>query len=109
MSVGHTGSYYIHGATRCTATTVSPLGSGHVVEGLLEPSPWESCSADRTSQPFFFDPAGGSGADAYRIHVVQNAWCRTVCGADDRAADAEIALQRCTGARDQEFLVDAVV
>ncbi|GGX18677.1 XRE family transcriptional regulator [Streptomyces lomondensis] len=108
VAVGTTGSYYIqwrhpvHGDACLTA-----LGSGHVVEGLLEPWPWESCSADRTSQHFYFDPAGDTEADGYRIHVVQNGMCLGVNGTDDRAAGAEIAQQRCTGARDQEFLVEA--
>ncbi|MFJ8713158.1 RICIN domain-containing protein [Streptomyces violaceus] len=109
VSVGNTGSYYIQWRHPVYGDgCLTALGSGHVVEGLLEPWPWESCSADRTSQHFFFDPVGGSGADAYRIHVVQNGMCLGINGADDRAAGAEIAQQRCTGARDQEFLVDAV-
>ncbi|MCT9139599.1 RICIN domain-containing protein [Streptomyces violarus] len=109
VSVGNTGSYYIQWRHPVYGDgCLTALGSGHVVEGLLEPWPWESCSADRTSQHFFFDPVGGSGADAYRIHVVQNGMCLGIDGADDRAAGAEIAQQRCTGARDQEFLVDAV-
>ncbi|WDV56509.1 RICIN domain-containing protein [Streptomyces coeruleorubidus] len=112
VSVGNTGSYYIqwrhpvHGDGCLTA-----LGSGHVVEGLLEPWPWESCSADRTSQHFFFEPVDGSNGSEgndYRIHVVHNGMCLGVHGTDDRSAGAEIAQQRCTGARDQEFLVDAV-
>ncbi|MFI6376478.1 RICIN domain-containing protein [Streptomyces sp. NPDC050546] len=109
VSVGTTGSYYIQWRHPVYGDgCLTALGSGHVVEGLLEPWPWESCSADRTSQHFFFDPAGGSEADGYRIHVVQNGMCLGTKGADDRAAGAEIAQQRCTGARDQEFLVDAV-
>ncbi|MFC9502082.1 XRE family transcriptional regulator [Streptomyces sp. NPDC057002] len=109
VSVGTTGSYYIQWRHPVYGDgCLTALGSGHVVEGLLEPWPWESCSADRTSQHFFFDPAGGSEADGYRIHVVQNGMCLGIKGADDRAAGAEISQQRCTGARDQEFLVDAV-
>ncbi|MEU0245651.1 RICIN domain-containing protein [Streptomyces sp. NPDC006235] len=46
--------------------------------------------------------------NGYRIHVVHNGMCLGVNGADDRAAGAEIAQQRCTGSRDQEFLVDPV-
>ncbi|MGX1564689.1 RICIN domain-containing protein [Streptomyces sp. NPDC055506] len=109
VSVGTTGSYYIQWRHPVYGDgCLTALGSGHVVEGLLEPWPWESCSADRTSQHFFFDPAKGSEADGYRIHVVQNGMCLGIKGADDRAAGAEISQQRCTGARDQEFLVDAV-
>ncbi|WP_086558721.1 RICIN domain-containing protein [Streptomyces africanus] len=84
MSVGNTGSYYlqwrhpVYGDGCLTA-----LGSGHVVEGR-------------------------SNRNSYRIHVVQNGMCLGVNGTDDRAAGAEIAQQRCTGSRDQEFLVDAV-
>ncbi|CAM5678759.1 hypothetical protein [Streptomyces afghaniensis 772] [Streptomyces afghaniensis] len=112
VSVGNTGSYYIQWRHPVYGDgCLTALGSGHVVEGLLEPWPWESCSADRTSQHFFFEPLDGStGAkgNEYRIHVVQNGMCLGVNGADDRAAGAEITQQRCTGARDQEFLVDAV-
>ncbi|MFC9684658.1 RICIN domain-containing protein [Streptomyces sp. NPDC056948] len=109
VSVGNTGSYYIQWRHPVYGDgCLTALGSGHVVEGLLEPWPWESCSADRTSQHFFFDSAGGSEADGYRIHVVQNGMCLGINGAEDRAAGAEIAQQRCTGARDQEFLVDDV-
>ncbi|MFJ7334240.1 helix-turn-helix domain-containing protein [Streptomyces sp. NPDC101110] len=109
VTVGTTGSYYlqwrhpVYGDGCLTA-----LGSGHVVEGMLEPWPWESCSADRTSQHFFFEPVGDARADGYRVHVVQNGMCLGVNGADDRTAGAEITQQRCTGARDQEFLVDEV-
>ncbi|MGW0988734.1 helix-turn-helix domain-containing protein [Streptomyces sp. NPDC002486] len=109
VTVGTTGSYYlqwrhpVYGDGCLTA-----LGSGHVVEGMLEPWPWESCSADRTSQHFFFEPVGDARTDGYRIHVVQNGMCLGVNGADDRTAGAEITQQRCTGARDQEFLVDEV-
>ncbi|GHA44004.1 XRE family transcriptional regulator [Streptomyces purpurascens] len=109
VSVGNTGSYYIQWRHPVYSDgCLTALGTGHVVEGLLEPWPWESCSADRTSQHFFFDPAGGSEADGYRIHVVQNGMCLGINGADDRAVGAEIAQQRCTGARDQEFLVDDI-
>ncbi|MGI5430765.1 XRE family transcriptional regulator [Streptomyces sp. CA-179760] len=108
VPVGKTGSYYIQWRHPVYGDgCLTALGSGHVVEGLLEPWPWESCSADRTSQHFFFDPAGGSEADGYRIHVVQNGMCLGVNGTEDRASGAEIAQQRCTGARDQEFLVNA--
>ncbi|MGK5691919.1 RICIN domain-containing protein [Streptomyces sp. URMC 128] len=115
VSVVNTGSYYIQWRHPVYGDgCLTALGSGHVVEGLLEPWPWESCSADRTSQHFFFEPLDGSkgskGAkgNEYRIHVVHNGMCLGVNGADDRAAGAEIAQQRCTGSRDQEFLVDAV-
>ncbi|KOX11490.1 XRE family transcriptional regulator [Streptomyces sp. NRRL B-3648] len=108
VPVGKTGSYYIQWRHPVYGDgCLTALGSGHVVEGLLEPWPWESCSADRTSQHFFFDPVDSSGDNAFRIHVVQNGMCLGINGADDRAVGAEIAQQRCTGARDQEFLVDA--
>lgn len=117
VPVGKTGSYYIQWRHPVYGDgCLTALGSGHVVEGLLEPWPWESCSADRTSQHFFFEPVdrsdGSDGSDdskvnGYRIHVVQNGMCLGVNGTDDRSAGAEIAQQRCTGARDQEFLVDA--
>ncbi|MEU0390068.1 XRE family transcriptional regulator [Streptomyces chartreusis] len=111
VSVGKTGSYYIQWRHPVYGDgCLTALGSGHVVEGLLEPWPWESCSADRTSQHFFFEPVDGSDGskvNGYRIHVVQNGMCLGVNGTDDRSAGAEIAQQRCTGARDQEFLVDA--
>ncbi|MFF5985116.1 RICIN domain-containing protein [Streptomyces olindensis] len=108
VSVGTTGSYYIQWRHPVQGDgCLTALGSGHVVEGLLEPWPWESCSADRTSQHFYFDPVGDAETDRYRIHVVQNGMCLGVNGTDDRAAGAEIAQQRCTGARDQEFLVEA--
>ncbi|EFL36921.1 conserved hypothetical protein [Streptomyces viridochromogenes DSM 40736] len=109
VSVGNTGSYYIQWRHPVYGDgCLTALGSGHVVEGLLEPWPWESCSADRTSQHFFFDPVDGSEDDVYRIHVVQNGMCLGINGADDRSAGAEIAQQRCTGARDQEFQVDGI-
>ncbi|MET9016716.1 XRE family transcriptional regulator [Streptomyces olivaceoviridis] len=109
VPVGKTGSYYIQWRHPVYGDgCLTALGSGHVVEGLLEPWPWESCSADRTSQHFFFDPVDGSRNHAYRIHVVQNGMCLGINGADDRAVGAEIAQQRCTGAPDQEFLVDTV-
>ncbi|MET9683705.1 XRE family transcriptional regulator [Streptomyces coeruleorubidus] len=109
VSVGNTGSYYIQWRHPVYDDgCLTALGSGHVVEGLLEPWPWESCSADRTSQHFFFEPVDGDKENDYRIHVVQNGMCLGVNGTDDRAAGAEIAQQRCTGGRDQEFLVDAV-
>ncbi|CAL9280282.1 helix-turn-helix domain-containing protein [Streptomyces sp. SudanB52_2052] len=109
VSVGTTGSYYIQWRHPVQGDgCLTALGSGHVVEGLLEPWPWESCSADRTSQHFYFDRVGDTESDGYRIHVVQNGMCLGVNGTDDRAAGAEIAQQRCTGARDQEFLVEAV-
>jgi hypothetical protein len=118
VSVGNTGSYYIQWRHPVYGDgCLTALGSGHVVEGLLEPWPWESCSADRTSQHFFFEPLDGSKGskgskgtkgNGYRIHVVQNGMCLGVNGADDRVAGAEIAQQRCTGSRDQEFLVDPV-
>ncbi|MER7707676.1 XRE family transcriptional regulator [Kitasatospora sp. NPDC097605] len=112
VPVGRTGSFYIqwrhpvHGDGCLTA-----LGSGHVVEGLLEPWPWESCSADRTSQHFLFEPLGRSGAEGYRIRVVHNGLCLGVADVDAEAgaeAGAEIAQQRCTEAAGQRFLVDAV-
>ncbi|MYS88581.1 MULTISPECIES: RICIN domain-containing protein [Streptomyces] len=112
VSVGNTGSYYIQWRHPVYGDgCLTALGSGHVVEGLLEPWPWESCSADRTSQHFFFEPvdrSNGSKVNAYRIHVVQNGMCLGVNGTDDLTAGAEIAQQRCTGSRDQEFLVDAM-
>ena len=40
--------------------------------------------------------------------MVHNGMCLGINGTDDRSAGAEIAQQRCTGAREQEFLVEAV-
>ncbi|WP_030394344.1 RICIN domain-containing protein [Kitasatospora purpeofusca] len=107
VPVGRAGSFFIqwshpvHGNGCLTA-----LGSGHVVEGLFEPWPWESCSADRTSQHFFFEPVGRSPAQGFRIRVVINGMCLGANGGDDHVEGAEIAQQRCTGAAGQTFLVD---
>ncbi|MFB6894125.1 RICIN domain-containing protein [Kitasatospora sp. NPDC056327] len=109
VPVGGTGSFYIrwshpeHGDGCLTA-----LGAGHVVEGLFEPWPLESCSTDRTSQHFRFEPRGRAGGDGYRIRVVHNGLCLGVNDADARSAGAEIAQQRCTDAPGQAFLVDPV-
>ncbi|GAB2755620.1 helix-turn-helix domain-containing protein [Streptomyces bullii] len=104
---GNGGAFYIQWRHPVRGVgCLTALGSGHVVEGLLEPWPWESCSADRTSQQFLIEPLGRPGTDRYRIRLVHNGMCLGVNGDDDRAEGAEIAQQRCTGARDQEFLVD---
>ncbi|MCZ0991543.1 RICIN domain-containing protein [Streptomyces diastatochromogenes] len=108
-SAGRDGAYYIqwrhpvHGLGCLTA-----LGSDHVVTGMLEPWPWESCSADRTSQHFLFEPIDKPVVGGYRIRVAQNGLCLGINGDDDRVAGAEVTQQLCTGARDQEFLVDDI-
>ncbi|WP_432974270.1 RICIN domain-containing protein [Dactylosporangium sp. CA-233914] len=70
---------------------------------LLEPR--NDCQAGRPSQLFRVEPAGTTTPVRYRLRPTHADLCLGIKD-DDRAAGAEVVEEPCTGAADQEFLIE---
>lgn len=81
--------------------TVRNEGAG---KDLLEP--WDDCSETRMHQVFKAEPVGQpDGAPRFRLRTGDTGQCVGLRG-DVAAPDAEATREDCTGAADQEFLID---
>ncbi|PWK85427.1 ricin-type beta-trefoil lectin protein [Lentzea atacamensis] len=71
--------------------------------------PRKDCDDDNTNQLFTFEPIGPSGPDSglIRIHPVGSGQCLGLRD-QDTIAGTEIVQERCSGAPDQEFLINPI-
>ncbi|QIS03363.1 XRE family transcriptional regulator [Nocardia brasiliensis] len=74
-------------------------------DNLLEPR--DDCSDDNPAQQFRIEPTGPASAARFRIRTTATNHCLALRG-QDTADGAEIVQGRCSGARDQEFLIHLI-
>ncbi|MBT2384260.1 XRE family transcriptional regulator [Streptomyces sp. ISL-11] len=75
-------------------------------KNMLEP--WDACTDANTDQHFRVEPAGTTGtATRYRLRPEGSSLCIGI-GADDTRPEAEAVEEPCTGAADQQFLIENV-
>ncbi|WP_416973877.1 RICIN domain-containing protein [Streptomyces sp. 4F14] len=80
--------------------TVLRTGPGR---NLLEPR--DDCADTDRTQQFRIDPFGPSAAKHFRIRPLDTGWCLSLRD-QDTATGTEIVQGRCSGAPDQDFLIE---
>ncbi|MEU9336542.1 XRE family transcriptional regulator [Streptomyces sp. NPDC048290] len=91
--------HWHHPGYRIGCLTLVGEGPGR---SLIEPK--NECSEDNPAQQFRIDPSGPPDSARFRLRSAANGRCLAIRG-QDTTAGAEVALSRCSGTRDQEFLV----
>ncbi|NEC33812.1 XRE family transcriptional regulator [Streptomyces rubrogriseus] len=82
--------------------TVLPTGQGR---NLLEPR--NDCADNNKAQQFRLELFGPPAAGHFRLHPVSTGQCLSLRD-EDTEAGAEIVQGRCSGATDQEFLIELI-
>ncbi|MEV7194500.1 helix-turn-helix domain-containing protein [Streptomyces sp. NPDC093510] len=82
--------------------TVLSMGPGR---DLLEPR--EDCSDDNRAQQFRIEPLGPAAAEHFRLRPVVTGRCLSLRDQDVEAG-TEIVQGRCSGAADQDFLIEPI-